>query len=223
MGLGVGALVDRTRSPELLGGVTYLAFLAPALLATSAMMVCAQDSLWPVLDGFKWSNAYRAMTATPLTPGPGRHRVALWHATRALITVVGVAVVLAAVRRHPLVGPARRDAGRRADRAGVRAADHGVVVDARRRPSFPTIMRFAIIPMFLFGGVFYPIDQLPGALQPVAMATPLWHGVELCRGRGARHARASGRSAVVPRGRAVATWSPAGCSCRAAFTRRLAS
>jgi len=43
-------------------------------------------------------------------------------------------------------------------------------------------MRFGITPMFLFGGAFYPIDQLPDWLQPVAWITPLWHGVELSRG-----------------------------------------
>ncbi len=47
---------------------------------------------------------------------------------------------------------------------------------------FPAIMRFGITPMFLFGGAFYPIEQLPGWLQPVAWITPLWHGVELTRG-----------------------------------------
>ena len=39
-----------------------------------------------------------------------------------------------------------------------------------------------IVPMFLFGGAFYPIDQLPAAVRPVAWATPLWHAIELCRG-----------------------------------------
>ena len=48
--------------------------------------------------------------------------------------------------------------------------------------SFPAIMRFGIVPMFLFAGAFYPITQLPGWLQPVARLTPLYHGVELCRG-----------------------------------------
>ena len=47
--------------------------------------------------------------------------------------------------------------------------------------SFPAILRFGLIPMFLFAGVFYPVDQLPAWLQPVAYATPLYHGVELCR------------------------------------------
>ena len=48
-------------------------------------------------------------------------------------------------------------------------------------PAIPTFFRFVVIPMFLFSGVFFPITQLPGFLQWVAFATPLWHGVELCR------------------------------------------
>ena len=42
-------------------------------------------------------------------------------------------------------------------------------------------MRFVILPMFLFSGTFFPVDQLPDWLEPVAWATPLWHGVVLCR------------------------------------------
>ena len=47
---------------------------------------------------------------------------------------------------------------------------------------FSTIYRFGLIPLFLFSGTFFPIAQLPGWLQPVAQATPLYHGVALCRG-----------------------------------------
>jgi lipooligosaccharide transport system permease protein len=46
----------------------------------------------------------------------------------------------------------------------------------------PTLLRFGIMPMFLFAGTFFPIEQLPDYLQPVALITPLWHGVALCRG-----------------------------------------
>jgi lipooligosaccharide transport system permease protein len=42
-------------------------------------------------------------------------------------------------------------------------------------------MRFGILPMFLFSGTFFPIDQLPSGFQAVATVIPLWHGVELCR------------------------------------------
>ena len=47
--------------------------------------------------------------------------------------------------------------------------------------SFPVFYRFAIIPMFLFSGGFYPISQLPGWLQAVVQFVPLYHGVALCR------------------------------------------
>ena len=48
--------------------------------------------------------------------------------------------------------------------------------------SFTLVMRIAVLPMFLFSGTFFPIDQLPDGLQPLARITPLWHTVELCRG-----------------------------------------
>jgi lipooligosaccharide transport system permease protein len=51
-----------------------------------------------------------------------------------------------------------------------------------REISFPAIMRFGLIPLFLFGGAFFPIDQLPDWAQPIAYVTPLYHGVELTRG-----------------------------------------
>ena len=70
MGVGVGTLVDQQpSSAEVLGGVEYFAFLAPALIITTVMMTLAQEAMWPVLDGFLWSNAFRSMYATPLDPG----------------------------------------------------------------------------------------------------------------------------------------------------------
>ena len=65
IGVGVGALIDvNTRSTAALGGISYFAFLAPALLATTAMISAGQASLWQVLDGFAWSNRYRAMAVS---------------------------------------------------------------------------------------------------------------------------------------------------------------
>jgi lipooligosaccharide transport system permease protein len=46
---------------------------------------------------------------------------------------------------------------------------------------FPTLFRFGIVPMFLFSGAFFPVERLPLALEALAYATPIWHGVELCR------------------------------------------
>ena len=96
MGLGVGALVDEGSDVrELLDGLTYFQFLGPALIATSAMMVTTSEAMFPVIG--------RLQVVAHATTPPRQRRsrparspagVALWHATKALITVTGVAAVL---------------------------------------------------------------------------------------------------------------------------------
>lgn len=183
MGLGVGALVDRgDRADTLLDGLTYFEFLAPGLLATTAMMISAQESLWPVMGGFKWQRTFHAQAASPLSPGEITGGLALWQTTRSVISVTGVAIVLA-------LFPATRSPGLLlaipfGGLTGVAFAAPISAWSATRESetSFPTILRFGIIPLFLFGGAFYPVSQLPDWLEPAAKVTPLWHGVELCRG-----------------------------------------
>jgi len=222
MGLGVGALVNSNDSSgRLLDGLTYFEFLAPGLMATTAMMISAQESLWPVLGGFKWQRTFHAQAASPLSPGEISGGLALWQTTRALIAVTGVAVVL-------MLFPATRSPGLLlaipfGALTGVAFAAPITAWSASRESetSFPTILRFAIIPLFLFGGAFYPISQLPDWLEPIARITPLWHGVELCRG--AAHGRLEFRSAVghctVLAAYAVAGW----IWSRRSFARRLAA
>lgn len=183
VGLGVGALVDRgADSADLLGGVSYAAFYATAVIATTAMFVAGQEALWPTMDGFTWSNAYRAQTSTPIEPHDVALGLMLHYGLRALLSTTGVIVVLLffAETRTPgllLTLPVGVLTGWSfampfAAWTATRSTDS----------SFPAIMRFGIIPMFLFGGAFYPIEQLPDWLEPVAWITPLWHGIELCRG-----------------------------------------
>ena len=57
-----------------------------------------------------------------------------------------------------------------------------------RDDSFSSIQRFAVLPLFLFSGAFFPISQLPVAVRPLAFALPLWHGVVLCRALALGHA-----------------------------------
>ncbi len=183
MGLGVGALVDRgDNAAQLLDGLTYFEFLAPALLATTAMMISAQESLWPVTGGFRWQRTFHAQAASPLSPGEITGGLALWQTTRSVISVAGVAVVLMlfSETRSPGLVLAIPFGGL----TGVAFAAPITAWSATRERdnSFPTILRFGIIPLFLFGGAFYPISQLPDWLEPVARVTPLWHGVQLCRG-----------------------------------------
>ena len=127
MGLGVGVARRRgTDAPQLLDGLTYFQFLAPALIATSAMMVTTSEAMFPVHAGFKWIRTYHAAAATPLTPGQiaaGRGPVAgdqgADHRHRC---GPGVAVV----RRDPNHGSAVGCGVRRLDRRRLRGPDHGV-------------------------------------------------------------------------------------------------
>ena len=183
MGIGVGALVDASgRSETMLGGVSYLAFLAPALIATTAMMTSATEALWPLLAGFKWTNQFLAMTATPLRPVDVVGGFALWVATRAVIGSAAVAAVLV------LFDDTRSWGLLPAIVFGVLtglafAMPVALWTSTRDREiSFPAIMRFGLIPLFLFAGAFFPIDQLPEWAQKIAYVTPLYHGVELTRG-----------------------------------------
>lgn len=183
VGLGVGSLVDRgADSAELLGGVSYAAFYATAVIATTAMFVAGQEALWPTMDGFSWSNAYRAQTSTPIEPTDVALGLMLHYGLRSLLSTAGVVVVLTffADTRTPgllLTLPVGVLTG------WAFAMPFAAWTATRETDSsFPAIMRFGIIPMFLFGGAFYPVEQLPDWLEPVAWITPLWHGIELCRG-----------------------------------------
>jgi lipooligosaccharide transport system permease protein len=182
MGLGVGALVDRGNdSANLLDGLTYFQFLGPGLIATTAMMVTASEAMWPVLGGFKWQSGFHAAAATPLSPADITAGVFMWHATKAVIAGSGVAIVLMLFdeTRSPGLPLAVLFGGL----TGLAFSSVITAWTATREQdfSFPNINRFVVTPLFLFGGAFYPIDQLPSWLQWIAKATPLWHGVELAR------------------------------------------
>lgn len=183
MGIGLGSLVDRNGSVgDRLGGVDYVTFLAPGLLATTTLLLAAQESLWPVHGAVRWDKAYVAMVNTPLRP----RDVMLGHLayiTYRLLTVAAMFVAVMAVfgavhSAWIVVGiPAAVLCGL-AMAVPLAAYSVGTTV----QDGFPAIMRFVVTPMTLFAGAFFPVSQLPAGLRPVAYVTPMWHGVSLCRG-----------------------------------------
>ena len=192
MGVGLGSLVDH--HVHSVGGVSYLDFLAPGLLAATAMQVGGNESTYPVMDGIVWGKTYYAMLATPLTYKDVLRGHVAWIAFR-LLTVVSIYLAILAafgVIHSDLAilaipaGHSRRDGLRHPDRRLRRSPTDG--------NAFSVIYRFGLIPLFLFSGTFFPISQLPGWLQPVAYATPLYHGVALCRGLRPRRHRLAGRA-----------------------------
>jgi lipooligosaccharide transport system permease protein len=181
MGVGLGTLVDSSAS----GGVeghTYLVFLAPGLLAATAMQTGVGESTYPVMGAIKWVKTYHAMLATPLGVIDVLVGHLLYIAARVLFgSVVFLAVMAAFGAVDSPLGlltlPAAVLTGL-AFAAPVVAYAAVVENDA----GFAVLMRFVITPLFLFGGVFYPVSQLPLVLEQLAYLTPLWHGVALSRG-----------------------------------------
>ena len=181
MGLGLGTLVDRGAGSAQLD-VDYVAFLAPGLLAAAAMQTGAADASWPVMAGIKWRRSYDAILATPVTVpdlvlghlGWITLRLALmgtWYAV--VIRLFGIAPLdrtLLAVLPAMLVGLAF---------AGPMLAYTATVDDAM---GLTNLYRFGIVPLFLFSGTFFPVEQLPDVVEPLAVLTPLWHGAQLVRG-----------------------------------------
>jgi lipooligosaccharide transport system permease protein len=179
MGVGLGDLVDQRSGGA--GGVSYLEFIAPGLLAASAAMVAGGDSLWPVLGGVKWMRTSHGMAATPIAPADVFAGKVAWEAVRTAISATAFVIVAALFGAVPswwgvLAIPAASLCA-----MAFAAPISAFSVTQETDVSFPMIFRLVIIPMFLFSGVFFPLDRLPGWVQALAVLSPLWHGVELCR------------------------------------------
>jgi lipooligosaccharide transport system permease protein len=181
MGLGLGSLISRgpVRSVD---GVSYLVFIAPALLAASAMQSAYVETTYPIMARIQWQRTYEGMLATPIAVldvlagefGWLAFRLALGSSAFFLVMLLfgtihsGLAVLAIVV----------------AVLTGLAFAAPILAWTATRRTdqSFALIGRFLITPLFLLGGVFFPLHQLPQLLQGIAWLTPLAHGVALSRG-----------------------------------------
>jgi lipooligosaccharide transport system permease protein len=180
-GLGFARLVGAGRS-EVLGGVPYLIYLAPGLLAMSAVQTAAFESTYPVLSGFRWQQIYWGMSASPLTPGQIALGQLSWIVARLLSSgavYVLVIVLIGGANGIGILGALLASVLCGAGFAALTMAFAAAIEQDNGR--FPAFFRFVLIPMTLFAGTFYPISQLPEWLRPVAWVTPLWHGTELAR------------------------------------------
>ena len=180
MGLGLGSLVNRGHTSSL-GGISYLVFLAPALLAAAAMQTAVMESAWPVMAAVKWLKTYDAMLATPLRVRDLLAGHLTWIGMRVLMvcTVFLAVMGLFGSIKSPeaiLLIPAGLLTG-----LAFAAPVAGYAVTLERDSGLTALFRFGVMPMFLFSGTFFPVSQLPAALRVIAYITPLWHGVDLCR------------------------------------------
>ena len=180
IGKVLGSLIQHQHGN--IGGAVYLDFLAPGLLAATVMQVGGTEAMYPVMGAIKWLRTYFAMLATPLGVADVLAGHMAWIAAR-LTIVAGIylAIMSALGTVHSVLAIAALPA---AVATGLAFAVPIAAFASTQQndTGFTTIYRFGLIPLFLFSGTFFPIDRLPGWLQPIAQATPLYHGVALCRG-----------------------------------------
>jgi lipooligosaccharide transport system permease protein len=174
LGVGLGKLVNRGGTPL---GVPYLEFVAPGMLAATAMQIAAIEGAFPIRAAITWTRTYHGMLATPLRVADLIVGHLLYVATRVLgAACIYLVVIIAFGAVHsweavfaPLVAVA----------VGLAFAAPVSALSAwAEEEIFNPLFRFVITPMFLFSGTFFPVTRLPHGLRELAYATPLWHGVD---------------------------------------------
>ncbi|MFI1098144.1 ABC transporter permease [Streptomyces sp. NPDC020917] len=180
LGAGLGKLVDAHHSGQL-AGTPYLHFLAPGLLAASAMQNGFIEGAFPVVQSAGPQGNYPAAAATPMRPGDILAGHLLFVAFRVLLSGM---LFLAVVTAFGVVGPLRAllTAGPVLLTGLAFAAPlmaWAVAVDRQSRLN--GLYRFVVMPLYMFSGTFFPIGQLPGWARPIAECTPLYQGVALTR------------------------------------------
>jgi lipooligosaccharide transport system permease protein len=178
-GWGLGRVADD--SLALPPGISYLEYVAPGLLAVSAMQIAHFEASWPVLSAIKWGRQYHAMLASPLRVGDVVLGHQAWMASRILVTATIYFFAIAAF--GAVLSP-----------WGVLAIGVALLVGlaftapiaawgayTESEASFVAIFRFLILPMFLFSGAFFSVESLPLVFEWLAYLTPVWHGVDLSR------------------------------------------
>jgi len=182
LGIGLGVLVG-DRAAEITGGVSYVAYIAPALMMSQAMQFGAGEAAWPILARIMWVRIYHAMVATPLKPtdiiigaivfiGGKVAFAATFFAAVLLISGIATSPIgaLAMIGVSTLTGLA------------FAAPITAFSVTQKTDQGFSIIFRLVITPLTFFSGTYFPIENLPDWAQFLSWCTPLAHGVALSRG-----------------------------------------
>jgi lipooligosaccharide transport system permease protein len=179
IGFGIGSLVGDVPGPD--GRpIPYQLFVAPALLASSAMNGAIFEVTFNVYGKLRWEKVYDAVLATPLGVGDIALGEIAWALFRGLLYAIGfvlVMLVLGLVRSPLFVFaiPAAMLIGFAFAAVGMAATTF-----VRSWQDFD-LVQLVILPLFLFSATFYPISTYPDGLRLIVQLTPLYHGVDLIR------------------------------------------
>lgn len=175
LGLGVGGYVGRV------DGVSYLTWIAPALLVSSVFQNAIVECTFGILSDFEWVGVLHAMRGTPVRIADMiggwllyvlvvaelatvAFMIAMWALGTMRVWLVPAAPLVAALVALAVATPTT------AFSASINNGDY-----------FELLSRFLVVPATLFSGVYFPVQQLPLPVRLVAYLSPLWHGVALIR------------------------------------------
>lgn len=179
VGVGMGRLVGDVTGPD--GQlVPYAAFVAPALLASSAMNGAIYESTMNIFFRLRYGKVYDAILATPMRPGDVAVGEITWALGRGAVYAAGFLVVaallgytrtwwaLAALPAAVLIGFAFAAVGMAATTFMKSWQDFELV-------------QLAVLPMFLFSATFFPLEAVPASVRWLVQLSPLYHAAEMVR------------------------------------------
>lgn len=181
IGFGLGAFVPSV------AGISYAAFVAPGLLASSCLNGAISDGFFNIFFKLHFQKTYDGILATPMRVADIAFGEMLWALIRGALYAAGfllVLVGLGAVRGTPLLlAPTAWLAWPAAVLVAAAFSAMALCLTSfvRKVEQFDTVMGLGVMPMFLFSGIFFPVSSLPAMVRPLFHIVPLFHAVELLR------------------------------------------
>lgn len=177
-GFGIGHFIPK------MGGVPYATFVAPGIIASSAMFAASFENTFGTYVRLTFQKTFDAIVATPVSADEVSAGDLLYGATKSTLfaAVILVAIVVTRLVPHPLWTSLL---------VPVAALLTGLVFGALAMivaalvpniDNFNYYITLFLTPMFVFSGVFYPVSALPAFARTIAWFTPLYHTARLCRG-----------------------------------------
>ena len=183
LGLGLGTFIQRGG----IEGQSYVQFIAPGLLASNAMFAASFESTFNTYVKLKIRRTYDAIVTTPVNAEDVVAGEYLWAGTRAALYGTGflaVLTVLGLAFGEPLITswwalmipPVLLMIGIMFSVTGTLFTS---LID--RIDLFSYYFTLVVTPLFLFSGIFFPVEDFPAPVPQIAWFTPLYHAVNVCR------------------------------------------
>jgi len=185
LGLGLGAFVKEIE------GVPYINFIAPGIIASSAMFAAAYECTYGTYVRMFYQKTFDAILATPVNVDDLIAGELIWGASKSMLygTIIMAVISAFGLVSSPLiivVIPILFF-------SGLIFAEISMIFVAivPGIDSFNYFYTLLMTPMFLFSGIFFPIETLPPLVSKIAFFTPLYHLVNVCRSASFGHLQSS--------------------------------